>query len=156
MSGRMILRVLVVVSQLALPHIAMAVQPDEVLTDPALEARARDLSKMLRCPICQAENIDDSTAEVARDLRLLVRERIVAGDSDSAVLEYVTDRYGEFVLFRPTAQGGNLILWLAGPGMLLTGAAIAGAWMIRQRRRHTETAELSADEARHIDEIMRR
>lgn len=104
-----------------------AVQPDEILADPALEARARAISRDLRCPVCQGETIDDSNAPISRDLRLAVRERLVAGDDDAAVIDYVVDRYGEFVLFKPRASGSSLILWLAGPAMLLIGGALAFA-----------------------------
>jgi cytochrome c-type biogenesis protein CcmH len=89
---------------------ALAVQPDEVLPDAALETRARAISRDLRCPVCQGEAIDDSNAPISRDLRLLVRERLVAGDSDEEVVDYIVARYGEFVLFNPRASGSGLIL----------------------------------------------
>ena len=92
-----------------------AVQPDEILDDPLLEDRARELSKGLRCLVCQNESIDDSDAALARDLRLLVRERLVAGDSDEEVLDFVVERYGEFALLQPKFGGSNLVLWIAGP-----------------------------------------
>lgn len=111
---------------------ARAVQPDEVLPDAALEARARAISQDLRCPVCQGENIDESNAPISRDLRLAVRERLVAGDSDPEVVDYVVQRFGEFVLFQPRAQGANLILWIAGPLMLL--GALAGAGVYLRRR----------------------
>lgn len=134
---------------------AFAVQPDEVLADPVLESRARELSKVLRCPVCQSENIDESNAAVSRDLRLLVRERLLAGDSDSEVLDYVTARYGEYVLFQPDASGGNLILWLAGPVMLLAGLGI-GFSFLRGRRPGSEppVVALDAAEQRRLDEIL--
>jgi len=90
---------------------AHAVQPDEVLADPALEKRAREISQVLRCPVCQGENIDESNADVSRDLRLLVRERLTEGDSNAQVLDYITARYGEYVLFEPERTGANLILY---------------------------------------------
>lgn len=135
---------------------ALAVQPDEVLADPALEARARELSKVLRCPVCQAENIDESNAELSRDLRLLVRERLVAGDSDQEVLDFVVARYGEYVLFLPDARGSNLILWLAGPAMLLVGLG-ATAVYLRSRRSSAEpgVSGLSDDEKRRLAEILK-
>ncbi|MES2434551.1 MAG: cytochrome c-type biogenesis protein [Pseudomonadota bacterium] len=127
---------------------ALAVQPDEMLKDPGLEARARAISQNLRCPVCQGEDIDDSNAPISRDLRLAVRERLVAGDSDAQVIDYVVARYGEFVLFQPRAEGSSLILWLAGPAMLLAGAAIALA-MSRRRAVAAEAEVLSeADKAR--------
>jgi len=139
---------------LALP--AQAVQPDEILSDPALEERARDLSKGLRCLVCRNESIDDSEAPLARDLRLLVRERLVAGDDDDEVIEFVVDRYGEYVLLQPTLTGANLLLWAAGPFMLLLAGGIGFAYL-RRRSKATETThdDLSADEQARLDEIMR-
>lgn len=127
---------------------AFAVQPDEMLKDPGLEARAREISRNLRCPVCQGEDIDDSNAPISRDLRLAVRERLVAGDTDAQVVDYVVARYGEFVLFTPRAEGSSLILWLAGPAMLLAGAGIALA-MSRRRAVAAEAEGLTeADKAR--------
>ena len=139
-----------------IPGAAQAVQPDEVLADPALEARAREISKVLRCPVCQAENIDESNAELSRDLRLLVRERLVAGDSDAAVVDFVVARYGEYVLFRPDARGSNLILWLAGPAMLLVGLG-AGLVYLRGRRSAPEAAApgLTEAEKARLAEILK-
>lgn len=111
---------------------AFAVQPDEILPDPAQEARARVITRELRCVVCQAESIDDSHADIARDLRLLVRQRIVAGDSDQQVLDYVVARYGEFVLFRPPFNARNAPLWLAGPALLMVGGGIAYAFIRRR------------------------
>jgi cytochrome c-type biogenesis protein CcmH len=134
---------------------ALAVQPDEILADPALEARARAISAVLRCPVCQGESIDDSNAPIARDLRLLVRERLVAGDSDQAVIDYVVARYGEFVLFRPTGQGANLILWLAGPALLLTGLAGAAVYLRRRRTAPEAAAPLSEDEKARLEALLK-
>jgi cytochrome c-type biogenesis protein CcmH len=131
---------------------ALAVQPDEVLVDPALEARARAISRDLRCPVCQGEAIDDSNAPISRDLRLLVRERLVAGDNDTEVVDYIVARYGEFVLFNPRASGSGLILWLAGPAMLLAGGALAFAVT---RRRGKPEADLSEDERARLAELMK-
>ena len=131
---------------------ALAVQPDEVLADPALEARARAISRDLRCPVCQGEAIDDSNAPISRDLRLLVRERLVAGDNDTEVVDYIVARYGEFVLFNPRASGSGLILWLAGPAMLLAGGALAFAVT---RRRAKPEADLSEDERARLAELMK-
>jgi cytochrome c-type biogenesis protein CcmH len=117
---------------LALAAPALAVQPDEILPDPGLEARARAITSELRCVVCQAESIDDSNADIARDLRLLVRERIVAGDTDKEVVDFVVARYGEFVLFRPPFNARNAALWLAGPALLLIGGGIAFAFIRRR------------------------
>lgn len=131
---------------------ALAVQPNEVLDDKALEARAREISRDLRCPVCQGEAIDDSNAPISRDLRLLVRERLVAGDSDAEVVDYIVARYGEFVLFNPRASGSGLILWLAGPAMLLGGGALAFAMT---RRRAKPQADLSEAEKARLAELMK-
>jgi cytochrome c-type biogenesis protein CcmH len=97
-----------------------AVEPGEMLDDPVLEARAREISKDLRCLVCRNENIDSSNAGIAADLRVLVRERLVAGDSDEQAIAYIVDRYGEYVLLRPTRSWSNLALWAAGPVLFLT------------------------------------
>ena len=132
---------------------AFAVQPDEMLADPALEARARDISHNLRCPVCQGETIDDSNAPISRDLRLAVRERLVAGDTDDEVLDYVVTRFGEFVLFNPRAQGSGLILWLAGPAMLLAGLGIA---FVTTRKSATtpEAPVLSDEDRKRLADLM--
>ena len=135
---------------------AYGVLPDEILADPALEARARIISQDLRCPVCQGENIDDSSAPISRDLRLAVRERLVAGDSDDQVFDYVVARFGEFVLFKPRAQGSTLLLWLAGPLMLIGGGAIA---VIASRRRatlQTEADSLSDVEIRRLADLLKK
>lgn len=145
---------LVTCLMLALP--ALAVQPDEVLDDPRLEERAREISGGLRCLVCRNESIDDSNAELARDLRLLVRERLVAGDSNEEVVDYIVDRYGEYVLLNPRATGSNLVLWLAGPLMLVFGGAL-GALYLRRRAQVPEAEEkdqLSQDEAERLRKIM--
>ena len=134
---------------------AFAVEPDEVLDDPVLEARARELSAELRCLVCRNESIDDSNADLARDLRLLVRERLVAGDTDDQVIAFLVDRYGEDVLLRPTITGSGLVLWLAGPMMLLLALGI-GIGYIRARRDAPETAEaLSADEEARLAALLK-
>lgn len=141
---------------LALSAPAFAVQPDEVLDDPALEARARQISQKLRCPICQGENIDESNAAISRDLRLYVRERLVAGDSDAEVIDNVADRFGEFVLFEPRASGGNLLLWLAGPAMALVALLVAWGFLRgRARAQPAPMPGLSQEEKSRLDEIMR-
>ena len=129
---------------------AMAVLPDEVLPDAGLEARARALSQGLRCVMCQNETIDDSNAPIARDLRLIVRERLVAGDTDEQVLDFLVERYGEFVLLVPRADGANVLLYLAGPLMLLGGALIAVVML----RRKVEVAGLSTEEEARLREIL--
>lgn len=128
-----------------------AVQPDEILPDPALESRARGITMQLRCPVCQGESIDDSDAPISRDLRLLVRERLVAGDTDAAAIDYVVARYGEFVLFKPRTSGSGLILWLAGPALLLTGGLVA---FLSLRRRKPEPAPLSPEEEARLQKIL--
>lgn len=129
-----------------------AVQPDEMLADPALEARARAISHDIRCPVCQGETIDDSNAPIARDLRIIIRERLVAGDSDAAVIDYIVARYGEGVLFNPPARGVNLVLWLAGPALLLAGIAIA---LTAGRRRQVAETVLSPEEEARVREILK-
>lgn len=133
----------------------MAVEPDEVLSDPVLEQRALDLSKGLRCPVCQSESIDESNAPISKDLRLLVRERLVAGDSDQAALDYIVARYGEFVLLKPTFGGANWILWAAGPLMLLLAGAV-GMIYVRGRSKAIAPQDdvLSADEAAALKDIL--
>lgn len=134
---------------------AFAVQPDEMLQDPALEARARAISHDLRCPVCQGESIDDSAAPISRDLRIAVRERLTAGDTDAQVVDYIVDRYGEFVLFKPRSTGSGLILWLTGPAMLLLGGAIAYA-TIRRRSRATEpAAPLTEADKERLAELLK-
>lgn len=137
------------------PAPVLAVEPDEVLDDPALEARARDLSEGLRCLVCRNESIDDSNAELARDLRVLLRERLVAGDSDREAMDFIVDRYGEYVLLNPTAQGANLLLWAAGPLMLLA-ALVIGIFYVRGRARTPKAAEqsLSAEEQERLKKIL--
>jgi len=132
-----------------------AVQPGEVLSDPALEERARDISKGLRCLVCRNENIDESNAELARDLRLLVRERLVAGDSNAQVVDFVVDRYGEYVLLNPQRDGVNLVLWIAGPVMFLLALCI-GAGFVLGRRKGANAAPdaLSEAENARLKEIM--
>ena len=117
---------------------AYAVQPDEIMADPAKEARARDLSRELRCMVCQNQSIDDSDAPLARDLRLLVRERIAAGDSDSQVMDFLVARYGEFVLLKPRFKPHTLLLWLL-PPLALVGGGLA-LWFYSRRRANAGSA----------------
>jgi cytochrome c-type biogenesis protein CcmH len=120
---------------------AWAVQPDEVLSDPALEARARSLSKELRCMVCQNQSIDDSAAPLARDLRLLVRERLTGGDSDPQVLDFLVARYGEFVLLKPRFAWHNALLWLGPPGVLIGGGLVLLLTAWRRSRRNAIPVE---------------
>jgi cytochrome c-type biogenesis protein CcmH len=138
------------------PLAAAAISPDELLPDPAQEARAREITRELRCVVCQSESIDESNAEIARDLRLLVRERVAAGDSDAEVLDFVVDRYGEFVLFRPPMTAANAPLWLAGPVFLIFGAALTVAVLRRRAREAGQPRRgLSPDEQARLDALMR-
>ncbi|WP_405054051.1 cytochrome c-type biogenesis protein CcmH [Tabrizicola sp.] len=141
------------VGWLALAAPVLAVQPDEILPDPVLEARAREISRDIRCPVCQGESIDDSSAPISRDLRIIIRERLVAGDTDAEVIDYVVARYGEFVLFNPRVEGSNLILWLAGPALLLSGIGIAIA--TQRRRKPIAEETLSQTEAARLKEILK-
>ncbi len=133
---------------------AFAVRPDEILADPGLEARARALSQGLRCLVCRNENIDDSDADLAHDLRVLLRERLTAGDSDAAAMAFIVDRYGEFVLLKPTLSGANLLLWLAGPLMLVGGGAIA-ITMLRRRSAAPEPGPLSPEDQARLADLTR-
>lgn len=135
---------------------AAAVEPDEILADPALESRAREISAGLRCLVCQNESIDESNASLARDLRLLVRERLLEGDSDREVVEYVVDRYGEFVLLKPTTGGWNWLLWGFGP-MLFLAALALGAIYLRGRASAPAATEtgLSEAEKKRLEEILK-
>ncbi len=133
---------------------SLSVEPDEILPDAAMEKRARDISTGLRCLVCQNQSIDDSHAPLARDLRLLVRERLKAGDSDKAVLDFVVARYGEFVLLKPPVNGATLLLWLT-PVLVLIG----GVLLVRSSRGKLVTAapaeSLSADEQKKLDTILK-
>ena len=137
---------------------AHAVQPDEIMADPAKEARARDLSRELRCMVCQNQSIDDSDAPLARDLRLLVRERIAAGDSDSKVIDFLVARYGEFVLLKPRFNPHTLLLWLV-PPLALLGGGLA-LWHYGRRREGSSgtsddsTAKLTAEEQARLEQLM--
>lgn len=142
---------LLTLSLLATP--AFAVQPDEMLSDPVLEARAREISKGLRCPVCQNENIDDSNAAISRELRILLRERLVEGDSDQEAIDFIVSRYGEFVLLMPDAEGANLVLWIAPPLMALLGLGIG--WGTIRRRKRAPDESLSAEEEARLEEILK-
>jgi len=134
---------------------AQAVLPDEVLADPALELRARKLSAQLRCMVCQNQSIDDSDADLARDLRLLVRERIKGGDTDSEVLDYLVSRYGEFVLLKPAFSARNALLWLAPFGLLAAGAAVVFLAARRKQKADAAVVALTESENARISAILR-
>ena len=137
---------------------AHAVQPDEVMSDPARESRARDLSRELRCMVCQNQSIDDSDAPLARDLRLLVRERIASGDSDAQVIDFLVARYGEFVLLKPRFNSRTLLLWLL-PPLALAGGGLA-LWVNMRRRSGSNGSEddsllkLTADEEARLERLI--
>ena len=143
------------VALMLLASTAHAVQPDEIMSDPAKEGRARELSRELRCMVCQNQSIDDSDAPLARDLRLLVRERIAAGDSNSQVLDFLVARYGEFVLLKPRFERQTMLLWLLGP-VLLIGGGLALWLQIRRRTRSGADlpAPLTADERARLAALM--
>lgn len=131
-----------------------AVNPDEVLADPALEARARAISAQLRCMVCQNQSIDDSNAELAKDLRVLVRERLKSGDTDEAVISYVVSRYGEFVLLNPRFEAKTLVLW-GMPAILLVIGIITLVLAARRRGARAPGAPLSDEEQERLDRLLR-
>ncbi|WP_262271017.1 cytochrome c-type biogenesis protein [Microvirga yunnanensis] len=130
----------------------LAVQPDEVLKDQALEKRARDISAGLRCLVCQNQSIDDSDAQLAKDLRLLVRERLMAGDTDAQVRDFLVQRYGEFVLLKPAFRGHTLLLWLT-PALVLVLGGIGAYAALRRRPR---PAALDAQEQQALEDLLKR
>ncbi|MCV9938657.1 cytochrome c-type biogenesis protein CcmH [Boseaceae bacterium BT-24-1] len=142
------------VGLLAFSAPAAAVQPDEVLKNPALEQRARGISSGLRCLVCQNQSIDDSDAPLAKDLRILVRERLTAGDSDGAVIDFVVARYGDFVLLRPPMNVRTIALWAAPFLIVLSGAVFL--WRRRNRSAAPVSAALTAEEQVRLDELMKR
>ncbi len=156
-GGRFLISLTALFLALAISSSAHAVQPDEIMPDPVKELRARDLSRELRCMVCQNQSIDDSEAPLARDLRLLVRERIAAGDSDSEVIDFLVARYGEFVLLKPRLKPHTLLLWLL-PPLALVGGGVA-LWMHNRRRTKSAAAEdplfkLSADEEARLERLI--
>ncbi len=137
------------------PLVSYSVEPSEVLDDPILEERARNISKNLRCLVCQNESIDDSNASIAKDLRILVRERLVAGDTEDEVLNFIVDRYGEFALLKPRTDGSNLILWLSGPLMLFIALIISFSFIkSNYNSKRGSTAVLSDHEKRELKKIV--
>ena len=142
-----------VFSLIAWANLVNAVEPSEVLSDTVLEERARSISQGLRCLQCRNESIDESNAGIAKDLRLLVRERLVAGESDTDVIDYIVVRYGEYVLLRPNGLGINLVLWLAGPLLFLL--ALVGLLTVQHRsKRGPKIQVLSAEEEKEIEKIL--
>ena len=137
---------------------AAVTSPDELLEDPEMERRARALSKELRCLVCQNQSIDDSDADLARDLRQIVRERLLAGDTDDEIIKFVTERYGDFVLLRPPVKPSTWVLWY-GPLVLFVIAGIAMIFYVRRRRNAPVTApvdELSSEEQAKLDQLLDR
>jgi cytochrome c-type biogenesis protein CcmH len=128
-----------------------AVQPSEILSDPVLETRAREISAGLRCPVCQNESIDESNATISHELRVLLRERLVAGDTDAQVVDFLVARFGEFILLQPDRQGANLILWAAAPVMLII--ALLVGWITIRRRAPAEE-QLSEAERAELEQIL--
>jgi cytochrome c-type biogenesis protein CcmH len=155
---KQILAALVVAIGVAGLSSAYAVQPDEIMSDPAKESRARDLSRELRCMVCQNQSIDDSEAPLARDLRLLVRERIAAGDSDAQVMDFLVARYGEFVLLKPRLKPHTLLLWLL-PPLALAGGGLA-LWIHNRRRSRSAASDdqspfkLTAEEEARLERLI--
>jgi len=149
------LLIVALLTLLAVPT-AIAVEPDEIISDPALESRARALSKELRCMVCQNQSIDDSDAPLAHDLRVLVRERLQAGESDQQVIDFLVARYGEFVLLRPRFSWHTALLWFGPATILIIGAF--GVLVLARRYRATRAAEqetLTAAEADRLSDILR-
>ena len=132
---------------------ARAVLPDEVLDDPVLEERARALSVQLRCLVCQNQSIDDSNAALARELRILLRERLVAGDTDQDILDFLVDRYGQFVLLKPQFNALTALLWAA-PILLLIGGGVLAVRTIRRRSASAGAADLTPEEERRLQQIL--
>jgi cytochrome c-type biogenesis protein CcmH len=135
---------------------ALAVQPDEILSNPTLESRARALSRELRCMVCQNQSIDDSDAPLARDLRLLVRERLTAGDSDAQVLDFLTARYGQFVLLKPRFGWDTALLWGAPAAVLLVGGLAIIVSLRRRKDLSGPISPLTDDETRRLNELAER
>jgi cytochrome c-type biogenesis protein CcmH len=148
------LRVLLA-SALFVATAAGAVLPDEQLADPALEARARTISQQLRCVVCQNQSIDDSDAPLARDLRLIVREQLSAGKTDAQTMDYVVERYGNFVLLKPPFEPATWALWLAPLFVLLAGGAGVAAYLAGRRRIGGEAPALTAEEAARVEALLR-
>ncbi|ADV13980.1 cytochrome c-type biogenesis protein [Mesorhizobium ciceri] len=152
MNARLSLTSIILLLALFFAGTALAVKPDEMLPDPALEARARALSEGLRCMVCQNQSIDESDADLARDLRVLVRQRLVAGDTDQQVMDYVVSRYGEFVLLKPRFDLRNALLWGTPVLLLLVGGVFIV--LTARSRRSTATNALTTEEQAALDKIL--
>ena len=133
---------------------ARAVQPDEVLSDPALESRARAISEGLRCLVCQNQSIDDSEAPLAKDLRVLVRERLKAGDSDQQIVDFIVARYGEFVLLKPRFERQTVLLWFATPAVFLAAILLIASAYRRRKAAQEQMAPLSVNEERRLNKLL--
>ena len=133
---------------------AKAVQPDEVLSDPGLEARARAISGGLRCLVCQNQSIDDSEAPLAKDLRVLVRERLKAGDSDQQIVDFIVARYGEFVLLKPRFERQTVLLWFATPAVFLAAILLIASAYRRRKAAQEQMAPLSVNEKRRLNKLL--
>ncbi len=151
LRARILITALILIGSIA--GLALAVEPGEMLQDPVLEQRAREISRNLRCLVCQNQSIDDSNADLARDLRLIVRQRLVAGDSDEAVLQYVVDRYGDYVLLRPPVKATTYALWYGPLALLLIGGG-GLAIALRRRRGAPDAPALTAKEQARIKELL--
>ncbi|MEM1364674.1 MAG: cytochrome c-type biogenesis protein [Pseudomonadota bacterium] len=146
------MRLLLLIAMILVSTPVLALNPDERLADPVLEERARTLSKELRCLVCQNQSIDDSDAALARDLRVVVRERLTEGDTDGEVLNYLVARYGEWVLLKPRLGLHTVLLWVL-PGLLLIGAVILGRGLFQSRADATDAVELSDDERQALERL---
>ncbi len=146
--------VLIVLALCATTLMARAVEPGEMLKDPALEARARAISRELRCLVCQNESIDDSNADLAHDLRVLLRQRLLAGDSDREAIDFIVRRYGDFVLLKPPVEPATYFLWFGPAALLALGAG--GAWLyLRRRTTSADEPPLSPEETRRLEALLR-
>lgn len=148
-------QLVIIICLLAMP--AWAVNPDEILDDPVLEMRARELSKDLRCVMCRNQSIDDSNARIARDMRIVLRERLVAGDSDDEAVQFVVDRYGQYVLLNPPLNAQTYLLW-AGPALILvlTALGFAGLWRRQSRRSLVEDEPMGQEDRATIARLLRK
>uniref|UniRef100_UPI003899269C cytochrome c-type biogenesis protein n=1 Tax=Aliiroseovarius sediminilitoris TaxID=1173584 RepID=UPI003899269C len=147
------MRLFILLLAMALPMTALAVEPDEMLDDPVLEARAREVSKGLRCVVCLNQDIDSSNAGVARDLRLLVRERIMAGDTNEEATAFIQARYGDYVLLRPPLNAKTYVLWFAPPTLLIIGVGVGWMTLLRRRRKPVQN-KLSEAEEQEIKQFI--